>query len=189
MLYAFLEWLNAKVSGGIPGFGVFKYLSFRSALAIITSLVVAIVFGKRIITYLKARLIGETIRKDGPESHKLKAGTPTMGGIIIFAAVMIPTLLWANLTNAYVLLILLATAWMFVIGFADDYIKVFKKNKAGLAGRFKIMGQVGLGLIVGLTMVFHSDFKGPQGRINDNGTLVVNDDLAEIGRASCRERV
>ncbi|MBP6640253.1 MAG: phospho-N-acetylmuramoyl-pentapeptide-transferase [Bacteroidia bacterium] len=181
MLYAFLEWLNAKVSGGIPGFGVFKYLSFRSALAIITSLVVAIVFGKRIITYLKARLIGETIRKDGPESHKLKAGTPTMGGIIIFAAVMIPTLLWANLTNAYVLLILLATAWMFVIGFADDYIKVFKKNKAGLAGRFKIMGQVGLGLIVGLTMVFHSDFKGPQGRINDNGTLVVNDYLAGKG--------
>jgi phospho-N-acetylmuramoyl-pentapeptide-transferase len=181
MLYAFLEWLNAKVSGGIPGFGVFKYLSFRSALAIITSLVIAIVFGKRIILYLRARLIGETIRKDGPESHKLKAGTPTMGGIIIFAAVMIPTLLWANLSNAYVLLILLSTAWMFVIGFADDYIKVFKKNKAGLAGRFKIMGQVGLGLIVGCTMVFHSDFKGPQGRINDNGTLVVNEFLESKG--------
>jgi phospho-N-acetylmuramoyl-pentapeptide-transferase len=181
MLYAFLEWLNAKVSGGIPGFGVFKYLSFRSALAIITSLFVAVVFGKRIIAYLRARLIGETIRKDGPDSHKLKAGTPTMGGIIIFAAVMIPTLLWANLSNAYVLLILLSTAWMFVIGFADDYIKVFKKNKAGLAGRFKIMGQVGLGLIVGLTMVFHSDFKGPQGRINENGTLVVNDYLESKG--------
>lgn len=181
MLYAFLEWLNGMVDGGIPGFGVFKYLSFRSALAIITSLVVAIVFGKRIISYLRARLIGETIRKDGPESHKLKAGTPTMGGIIIFAAVMVPTLLWGNLSNAYVLLILLATAWMFVIGFADDYIKVFKKNKAGLAGRFKILGQVGLGLIVGLTMVFHSDFKGPQGRINENGTLVVNDYLASKG--------
>lgn len=104
-----------------------------------------------------------------------------MGGIIIFAAVMIPTLLWANLTNAYVLLILLATAWMFVIGLAEAALKVFKKNKAGLAGRFKIMGQVGLGLIVGLTMVFHSDFKGPQGRINDNGTLVVNDYLAGKG--------
>jgi phospho-N-acetylmuramoyl-pentapeptide-transferase len=180
MLYAFLEWLNQQV-GGIPGFGVFKYLSFRSALAIITSLIVAIVLGKRIIAYLKAKLIGETIRKDGPESHKLKAGTPTMGGIIIFAAVMIPTLLWANLSNAYVLLILLATAWMFVIGFADDYIKVFKKNKAGLAGKFKIMGQVGLGLIVGLTMVFHSDFKGPQGRINDNGSLVVNEYLESQG--------
>lgn len=180
MLYAFLEWLNQQV-GGIPGFGVFKYLSFRSALAVITSLLVAIVLGKRIIAYLKSKLIGETIRKEGPESHKLKAGTPTMGGIIIFAAVMIPTLLWANLGNAYVLLILLSTAWMFVIGFADDYIKVFRKNKAGLAGKFKILGQVGLGLIVGLTMVFHSDFKGPQGRINDNGTLVVNEYLETQG--------
>ncbi|MFM2374982.1 MAG: hypothetical protein RLZZ165_78 [Bacteroidota bacterium] len=181
MLYAFLEWLNAMVTGGIPGFGVFKYLSFRSALAIITSLLIAVFFGKRIILQLRARLIGETIRTDGPESHKPKAGTPTMGGIIIFLAVMVPTLLWANLTNAYVLLILLATAWMFVIGFADDYIKVFKKNKAGLAGKFKIMGQVGLGLIVGLVMVFHSDFKGPQGCINDNGTLVVNDYLESKG--------
>lgn len=181
MLYAFLEWLNANVKDGIPGFGVFKYLSFRSALAIITSLVVAIVIGKYIIAYLKKRLIGETIRKDGPESHKLKAGTPTMGGIIIFAAIMIPTLLWANLSNAYVLLILLATVWTFVIGFADDYIKVFKKNKAGLQGKFKILGQVGLGLIVGCTMVFHSDFKGPQGRINDSGTIVVNDYLASKG--------
>ncbi len=180
MLYAFLEWLNQQV-GGIPGFGVFKYLSFRSALAIITSLLVAIVLGKRIIAYLQSKLIGETIRKDGPESHKLKAGTPTMGGIIIFAAVMIPTLLWANLSNAYVLLILLATAWMFVIGFADDYIKVFKKNKAGLAGRFKILGQVGLGLIVGLTMVFHGDFKGPTGEIKDNGVLVLTDYLESQG--------
>lgn len=180
MLYAFFEWLNLEV-GGIPGFGVFKYLSFRSAMAIIFSLIISILIGKRIIRYLQSRLIGETIRKDGPESHKLKAGTPTMGGIIIFASIMIPTLLWADLTNAYVLLILLATAWMFVIGFADDYIKVFRKNKAGLAGKFKILGQVGLGLIVGLTMVLHPDFKGPSGRINTDGTLVVGQYLGAQG--------
>lgn len=179
MLYAFFEWLNTEF--GVPGFGVFKYLSFRSAMAIIFSLIISVLIGKKIIAYLKSKLIGETIRKDGPESHKIKAGTPTMGGIIIFAAIMIPTILWGDLTNAYVLLILLATAWMFVIGFMDDYIKVFRKKKAGLAGKFKIMGQVGLGLIVGLTMVFHPDFKGPQGRINTNGTLVVNEFLAEKG--------
>ncbi|MEM0999356.1 MAG: phospho-N-acetylmuramoyl-pentapeptide-transferase [Bacteroidota bacterium] len=180
MLYAFFEWLNQQV-GDIPGFGVFKYLSFRSALAIITSLIISILIGKRIIGYLRSRLIGETIRKDGPASHQLKAGTPTMGGIIIFAAIMIPTLLWGDLSNAYVLLILLATAWMFVIGFADDYIKVFRKNKAGLAGKFKILGQVGLGLIVGFTMVLHPDFQGPSGRINSDGTVILNQVLAEQG--------
>jgi phospho-N-acetylmuramoyl-pentapeptide-transferase len=180
MLYALFEWLNREL-GGIPGFGVFRYLSFRSALAIFFSLIIAVLIGKRIIDYLRSKLIGETIRKEGPESHKLKAGTPTMGGIIIFLAVMIPTLLWGDLTNAYVLLILLATAWMFAIGFMDDYIKVFRKNKAGLAGRFKILGQVGLGLIVGCTMVFHPDFKGPQGNINENSSLVVNDYLESKG--------
>ena len=180
MLYALFEWLNREL-GGIPGFGVFRYLSFRSALAIIFSLIIAVLIGKRIITYLRSKLIGETIRKDGPESHKLKAGTPTMGGIIIFLAIMIPTLLWADLRNAYVLLILLATAWTFTLGFMDDYIKVFRKNKAGLAGRFKILGQIGLGLIVGCTMVFHPDFKGPKGHINENQTLVVNDYLESHG--------
>lgn len=180
MLYALFEWLNREL-GGIPGFGVFRYLSFRSALAIIFSLIIAVLIGKRIINYLRSKLIGETIRKDGPESHRLKAGTPTMGGIIIFLAVMIPTLLWGDLSNAYVLLILLSTAWMFSIGFMDDYIKVFRKNKAGLAGRFKILGQVGLGLIVGCTMVFHPDFKGPQGNINGNSTIVVNDYLESKG--------
>lgn len=180
MLYSFFEWLN-ETAGGIPGFGVFKYLSFRSAMAIIFSLIISVVLGKRIIRFLQSRLIGETIRTDGPASHASKAGTPTMGGIIIFAAIMIPTLLWGNMSNAYVLLILLATFWMFLIGFADDYIKVFRKNKKGLRGKFKIMGQVGLGLIVGTTMVFHPDFKGPQGRINDSGTLVVNEYLASQG--------
>jgi phospho-N-acetylmuramoyl-pentapeptide-transferase len=180
MLYALFEWLNQEL-GGVPGFGVFRYLSFRSALAIISSLIIAVLIGKRIIVYLRSKLIGETIRKDGPESHKLKAGTPTMGGIIIFLAIMIPTLLWGDLTNAYVLLILLATAWTFTLGFMDDYIKVFKKNKEGLAGRYKIVGQIGLGLIVGCTMVFHPDFKGPQGRITDHQTLVVNDYLEGKG--------
>jgi len=180
MLYSFFEWLNSSV-GDIPGFGVFKYLSFRSAMAIIFSLIISLLVGKRIINFLRSRLIGETIRTDGPESHKAKAGTPTMGGIIIFLSIMIPTLLWADLSNAYVLLMLLATAWMFVIGFTDDYIKVFKKDKGGLKGKFKIVGQVGLGLIVGLTMVFHPDFAGPQGRINDNGTIVANTYLNSQG--------
>lgn len=180
MLYSFFEWLNQTV-GDIPGFGVFKYLSFRSAMALIFSLIISLLVGKRIIRFLRARQIGESIRKDGPESHKSKAGTPTMGGIIIFLAILVPTLLWADLSNAYVLLILLATSWMFLIGFADDYIKVFKKNKGGLKGKFKVVGQVGLGLIVGLTMVFHPDFEGPQGRINDNGTIVVNNYLETQG--------
>ncbi|MCL4105525.1 UNVERIFIED_CONTAM: hypothetical protein GTU68_057400 [Idotea baltica] len=131
-------------------------------MAMIFSLIISLLVGKRIINFLRSRLIGETIRTDGPESHKSKAGTPTMGGIIIFLSIMIPTLLWADLSNAYVLLILLATAWMFVIGFMDDYIKVFKKDKGGLKGKFKVVGQVGLGLIVGMTMVFHPDFAGPQ---------------------------
>jgi len=180
MLYSFFEWLN-DAAGDLPGFGVFKYLSFRAAMAIIFSLIISLLIGKRIINYLRSKLIGETIRKEGPESHKKKAGTPTMGGIIIFLAIMIPTLLWGDLGNAYVLLILLATAWMFLIGFADDYIKVFRKNKAGLKGKFKIVGQVGLGCIVGFTMVFHPDFSGPEGRINDNGTLVVNEYLESVG--------
>jgi phospho-N-acetylmuramoyl-pentapeptide-transferase len=184
MLYKLLEWLNTELGGpdGIPGFGVLRFLSFRSAMAIIFSLVLSLVMGKWLIKLLRRKLIGETIRELGPEGHKKKAGTPTMGGLIIIFAIVIPTLLWADLSNAYVQLILISTIWMGLIGFLDDYIKVFKKNKAGLKGKFKIVGQVGLGLIVGLTMIFHHEFKGPAGNVNHEGVITsVNQDLELAG--------
>lgn len=180
MLYALLEWLN-NTFGDIPGLGVVKYISFRSAMAIFFSLIISVYIGKKIINLLRKKLIGESIRKEGPESHKSKAGTPTMGGLIIMAAILIPTLLWGDLSNAYVVLICVATLWMGIIGFVDDYIKVFRKNKGGLKGKFKIVGQVGLGLIVGITMAFHPDFSGPKGRVAKDGTIMVNDFLAEKG--------
>lgn len=172
MLYSLIEWLQ-ETYGDIPGLGVFKYLSFRAALAILFSLIISLLIGKRIIRLLKQVKIREIIREHGPD-HASKAGTPTMGGLIIMAAIIIPTLLWADLSNMYVLLILFATIWMGVIGFIDDYIKVFKKNKAGLQGKFKIVGQVGIGLIVGCVMVFHPAFKGPTGRISEEGKLTLD---------------
>jgi phospho-N-acetylmuramoyl-pentapeptide-transferase len=165
----------------IPGVGVFKYISLRAALAIILSLVISVLIGKRVIDLLRRKLIGESIRDLGPESHKKKAGTPTMGGLIILAAIIIPTLICADLTNAYVQLVLFSTIWMGAIGFLDDYIKVFRKNKAGLKGKFKIVGQVGLGLIVGCTMVFHPQFRGPIGHISDDGTIDVTIELEAAG--------
>jgi phospho-N-acetylmuramoyl-pentapeptide-transferase len=184
MLYKLLEWLSTELGGpeGIAGFGVLKYLSFRSAMAIIFSLVLSLVVGKWLIKLLRRKLIGETIRDLGPEGHKKKAGTPTMGGLIIIFSILIPTLLWADLSNAYVQLILISTVWMGLIGFLDDYIKVFKKNKAGLQGKFKIVGQVGLGLIVGLTMIFHHEFKGPAGNVNHEATVMsVSPELEMLG--------
>ena len=141
----------------IPGAGVFYYISFRAALAIITSLLVSLVFGGHIIKIIKNYQIGEEVRKLGLEGEDKKSGTPTMGGLIILSAIIIPTLLFAKLENIYIQVMLISTLWLGVIGFIDDYIKVFKKDKKGLAGKFKILGQVGLGLIVGLIMVFHSD--------------------------------
>ncbi len=184
MLYKLLEWLSVKLGGpdGIAGFGVLKYLSFRSAMAVIFSLIISLVVGKWLIKLLRRKLIGETIRDLGPEGHKKKAGTPTMGGLIIIFAILIPTLLWADLSNAYVQLILVSTVWMGLIGFLDDYIKVFKKKKAGLQGKFKIVGQVGLGLIVGLTMVFHHEFKGPAGNVShDSLVMEAGADLLSLG--------
>ena len=135
---------------------MFQYISFRAALAEITSLTISLLFGKTLINFLKRKQVGESIRDLGLEGQKQKEGTPTMGGLIILAAILIPTLLFAKLHNIYIILILVSTVWLGLIGFADDYIKVFLKNKKGLAGRSKIMGQVGLGLIVGLTMYFSS---------------------------------
>lgn len=140
-----------------PGAGLFKFISFRAAMALITSLIISIVFGKRIITLLRKQQIGETVRDLGLAGQLEKSGTPTMGGIIILSAILIPTILFAKLHNVYVITMLLATVWLGVIGFLDDYIKVFKKNKEGLAGRFKVIGQIGVGLIVGCILYFHPD--------------------------------
>jgi phospho-N-acetylmuramoyl-pentapeptide-transferase len=150
-LFKYLDTLN------IPGAGVFQFISFRSAMALITSLLISLLIGKRIIIYLQKKQVGEFIRDLGLEGQHQKKGTPSMGGIIILASIIIPTLLFAKLGNIYVILMLLTTIWLGSIGFLDDYIKVFKKNKEGLAGRFKIVGQVGLGLIVGLTLFFSDD--------------------------------
>lgn len=155
MLYYLFEFLESTYN--LPGAGVFQYISFRAALAIITSLLVSMVFGARIIALIRHLQIGEEVRKLGLKGEENKSGTPTMGGLIILSAILIPTLLFARLDNIYVQIMLVSTIWLGIIGFIDDYIKVFKKDKDGLAGKFKILGQIGLGLIVGLVMVFHSD--------------------------------
>jgi phospho-N-acetylmuramoyl-pentapeptide-transferase len=154
MLYYFFKYLHSL---NFPGAGVFEYISFRSAMSIITSLVISMLIGKRIIIFLQLKQVGEVIRDLGLEGQYQKKGTPSMGGIIILASIIIPTLLFAKLDSIYVLLMLLTTVWLGVIGFIDDYIKVFRKNKEGLAGRFKVVGQVGLGLIVGLTLFFSDE--------------------------------
>ena len=150
-LFAYLEKFN------IPGAGMFQYISFRSAITVITSLIISVIFGKRIINYLQKQQIGEEIRDLGLEGQMGKKGTPTMGGIIILGSIVIPTLLFADILNIYVILMLITTVWLGIIGFLDDYIKTFKKNKEGLAGKFKIVGQVGLGLIVGITLYISDD--------------------------------
>ncbi len=155
MLYFLFGYLDKLMD--FPGAGLFNFISFRAAMAVITSLTISMVFGVRLIKYLKRRQIGETIRELGLEGQKEKAGTPTMGGLIILGATLLPVLLFANLSNIYIQLLLFTTIWLGMIGFIDDYIKVFKKNKEGLSGRFKIFGQVILGLVVGVTMYFSPD--------------------------------
>jgi phospho-N-acetylmuramoyl-pentapeptide-transferase len=139
------------------GAGVFRYISFRAGMAMICSLFIAMFFGPKMINFLRRQQIGETIRDLGLHGQMEKKGTPTMGGVIIIAAIMIPALLFAKVDNVYVILLLISTVWMGLIGFLDDYIKVFKKNKEGLQGKFKIIGQIGLGLIVGLTLYFNDN--------------------------------
>lgn len=153
MLYYLYEYLNAHYE--FPGLRLFSYITFRTAMAIIISLIITTVYGGRLIKVLQNLQVGETVRNLGLEGQMQKQGTPTMGGIIILLGILVPTLLLANLSNVYVQLMIVTTVWMGVVGFLDDYIKVFKKNKEGLAGRFKIVGQVGLGLIVGWTMYFN----------------------------------
>jgi len=154
MLYHLFTYLREQY--GLAGAGVFYYITFRAAMAIILSLVITTVIGKSLIGYLRRKQIGETIRDLGLQGETQKRGTPTMGGIIIIAAILIPTLLFAKLTNIYIILMILSTVWLGLVGFLDDYIKVFKKNKEGLAGRFKIMGQIGLGIIIGVTMYYNT---------------------------------
>lgn len=152
-LFHYLESLN------FPGARLFTFISFRSAAAVITSLIISLLIGKRIILFLQKKQVGEVVRNLGLEGQYKKQGTPSMGGIIIIASIIIPTLLFAKLGNIYIVLMLITTIWLGLIGFLDDYIKVFKKNKEGLAGRFKIAGQVGLAFIVGITLFFSSEVK------------------------------
>lgn len=154
MLYYLFEYLNEL---DVPGAGVFQYISFRAGMAAFLSLLITITFGKNLINYLRRKQVGEDIRDLGLEGQMQKKGTPTMGGLIIIAAILIPTLLLAKIDNVYVILLIITTVWLGLIGFLDDYIKVFKKDKKGLAGKFKVVGQVGLGLIVGLTLYFSEE--------------------------------
>ena len=188
MLYYLLDWLNNTYD--IPGFGVFRFITFRAILSIIFSLFISVLIGKKIIDLLRKNLIGEVVRDSGVgPDHAAKAGTPTMGGVIIIAAIIIPTLLWGDIKNGYVWLILLGTAWMGLIGFVDDYIKVFKKDKKGLQGKFKIIGQVGLGLVVGITMLFHPDFMGSRANITQLNKISANRLLLQAGFLSGDELI
>ncbi len=155
MLYYLFQYLDKTYD--FPGAGVFHYISFRAAFALILSLIISLAFGKKIIEFIRKKQIGETIRELGLAGQTQKTGTPTMGGLIILAAIIIPTLLFAKILNVYIVLMLISTIWLGGIGFLDDYIKVFKKNKEGLQGKFKIVGQVGIGLIVGCVFYFHPD--------------------------------
>ncbi|MEP7269532.1 MAG: phospho-N-acetylmuramoyl-pentapeptide-transferase [Saprospiraceae bacterium] len=153
MLYNLFEYINQHID--LPGAGLFKYISFRAGGALIFSLIISILYGNRIIKYLRKKQIGESVRDLGLQGQKEKEGTPTMGGIIIIMAIVIPCLLWARLDNVYILLMLFVTIWLFIIGFLDDYIKVFKKNKEGLQAKTKLVGQIICGLVVALTLMYN----------------------------------
>ncbi|WP_114778692.1 phospho-N-acetylmuramoyl-pentapeptide-transferase [Botryobacter ruber] len=172
MLYYLFNWLDREFD--IAGAGVFQYISFRASMATLLSLLIAMIFGGRLIKILQRKQVGESIRNLGLEGQMEKKGTPTMGGLIIILAILVPTLLFARLDNIYILLMLVSTVWLGLIGFLDDYIKIFKKNKEGLAGRFKIMGQIGLGLIVGITLYFNDDVVVRQYIFENGATSAVN---------------
>jgi phospho-N-acetylmuramoyl-pentapeptide-transferase len=155
MLYHFFD----SIGAAIPGAGVFNYISFRAAMAVFVSLLISLWWGQGIINLLRRLQVGETVRDLGLEGQLQKQGTPTMGGLIILSATLIPTLLFAKLNNIYIILLLVSTVWLGLIGFLDDYIKVFKKDKRGLAGKFKVVGQVGLGIIIGATVYFHPEIR------------------------------
>jgi phospho-N-acetylmuramoyl-pentapeptide-transferase len=169
MLYYLFEYLDKTLN--IPGTGVFQYITFRSALAVILSLMISTIFGKRIIGFLRNQQVGETVRELGLQGQNEKAGTPTMGGLIIIIATLIPVFLFTKLNNIYIILLIVTTLWMGTIGFIDDYIKIFKKDKQGLKGIFKVIGQIGLGLIVGSVLYLHP---GVTLRNEHNKTITIN---------------
>jgi phospho-N-acetylmuramoyl-pentapeptide-transferase len=176
MLYYLFDFLDKRFD--FPGAGVFQYISFRASLAIITSLVISMLFGKRIIDFLRKQQVGETVRDLGLEGQIQKQGTPTMGGLIILGSILIPTLLFAKLHNVYIVLMICSTIWLGLIGFLDDYIKVFKKDKQGLKGTFKVIGQVGLGIIVGCTLYFNDSVVIKE-KVNNNDEVVIDGHVFE----------
>jgi phospho-N-acetylmuramoyl-pentapeptide-transferase len=181
MLYYLFEFLENNYD--LPGSSLFKYISFRAAAAIILSLLISTIFGKRIILFLQRKQIGESVRELGLEGQKEKAGTPTMGGLIIIFSTLIPVLLLSQLDNIYIILLIVTTIWMGAIGFLDDYIKTFKKNKEGLKGKFKVIGQVGLGLFVGAVMYFHPDVS-----VRADNKVTTTDNVQVISETSPEEK-
>jgi len=169
MLYYFFDWLQQY---NVPGAGLFQYISFRAAAAIVLSLLISILFGKKMIRFLQSKQIGEEVRDLGLEGQVAKKGTPTMGGIIIIAAILIPVLLVNKLDNIYIILMIFTTLWLGAIGFTDDYIKVFKKNKAGLSGKKKLLGQIILGFIVGMVICFHPDVVIKEKKLDTQNVLM-----------------
>lgn len=184
MLYYLVQYLEQYVH--IPAGGLFNYISFRTAMAVIVSLIITTVYGGRLIRLLHNKQVGETVRNLGLEGESEKQGTPTMGGLIILGGILVPTILFAKLENVYVILMIVTTVWMGAIGFLDDYIKVFRKNKEGLAGRFKIIGQVGLGIIIACTMHFHPDIlvrqKVPVNKITEVDSENLTEQVSNSGR-------
>ncbi len=170
MLYYLFEYLEKQYQ--LTGASVFQFITFRAALAIILSLLFSTIFGKKIITYLQKKQVGESVRDLGLDGQMEKAGTPTMGGIIIILATLVPVLLVAKLDNIYVIMLIVTTLWMGLVGFTDDYIKVFKKDKGGLSGKFKVLGQVGLGIFVGAIMYFHPDVTIKQDVVQSETAIV-----------------
>ncbi len=183
MLYYLFEYLDKTLN--IPGSGVFQYITFRSALAVILSLMISTIFGKRIIGFLRNQQVGETVRELGLEGQNEKAGTPTMGGLIIIIATLIPVFLFTKLNNIYIILLVVTTLWMGTIGFIDDYIKIFKKDKQGLKGIFKVIGQIGLGLIVGSVLYLHP---GVTLRNEQNKTITFNQKENVISPMAAEEK-
>ncbi|WP_224488910.1 phospho-N-acetylmuramoyl-pentapeptide-transferase [Robertkochia flava] len=173
MLYYLFDFLEREYQ--LPGAGLFEFISFRAAASIILSLLISTIYGKKIINYLRRKQIGESVRELGLEGQSQKAGTPTMGGVIIILATLIPVLLFAKLDNIYIELLIATTVWMGVIGFVDDYIKTFKKDKEGLKGRFKVIGQIGIGIIVGVTLYMH-----PEVTIKEEVTEVKKDKIENV---------
>ena len=179
MLYYLFDYLAKNTD--LPGVGLFQFISFRAAMALILSLVISLVFGKKIIRYLQVKQVGETIRDLGLQGQMSKQGTPTMGGLIILSCILLPTLLFAKLHNVYIVALIISTIGLGAIGFLDDYIKVFKKNKEGLSGRFKVVGQIGVGIFVGLLLYFHPQVTIRRQIVGNENTVQMNttDRMAE----------